>query len=276
MRIALTTLQKDDVSILNQNLTKELQEMSKNKTIKFYGPEMDRNLKVYKNYELLCRKQIMYSEGYCKYLGYPYIGFYYRPIKIEFINKSPRILVIHDIINMDIISHFTAKSLQLSRSKVFNLKGSTINDSHVQSEHRTSSTFSYLDDIEYPLVVRLNAFLERLTGLRMNNKQAENFQIVNYGIGGEYKPHYDWVEDRYLSDVEVGGSTVFPHLNIAVPPKKGSALFFTNLDENEHGDSLTLHAGCPVFFGSKWIANKWVHTKDQDMNFLQTVPSMWT
>ncbi|XP_052086512.1 prolyl 4-hydroxylase subunit alpha-2-like [Mytilus californianus] len=128
----------------------------------------------------------------------------------------------------------------------------------------------------------------------MNNKQAENFQIVNYGIGGEYKPHYDWFEDRYvssrmhtgtnriltilfyLSNVEFGGSTVFPHLNIAVPPKKGSALFFTNLDEKGHGDSLTLHAGCPVFFGSKWIANKWVHTKDQDMKFLQTVPSVWT
>ncbi|CAG2236444.1 P4HA [Mytilus edulis] len=211
MRIAFTTLQKDVDSKFKQNLTAELHAMVKNKTIKFYGPELDRNLKVNKNYEFLCRKQILYSEGYCKYLGYPFIGFYYRPIKIEIINKSPRIIVVHDIINVDVISHFTAKS----------------------------------------------------------------FQIVNYGIGGEYKPHYDWVEEKYLSDVEIGGSTVFPHLNIAVPPKKGSALFFTNLDEKGHGDSFTLHAGCPVFFGSKWIANKWVHTKDQDMNFLQTVPSVW-
>ncbi|XP_063406561.1 prolyl 4-hydroxylase subunit alpha-1-like isoform X2 [Mytilus trossulus] len=272
MRIAFTTLQKDDDSKFKQNLTAELHAMLKNKTIKFYGPELDRNLKVNKNYEFLCRKQILYSEGYCKYLGYPFIGFYYRPIKIEIINISPRIIVVHDIINIDVISHFTAKSFQLSRSEVVNLKG---NDSNVQSDHRTSSTFKYLDDTDYPSVGRLNNFLERLTGLRMNKKQADHFQIVNYGIGGEYKPHYDWVEEKYLSDVEIGGSTVFPHLNIAVPPKKGSALFFTNLDEKGHGDTLTLHAGCPVFFGSKWIANKWVHTKDQDMNFLQTVPSVW-
>ncbi|XP_071142095.1 prolyl 4-hydroxylase subunit alpha-1-like [Mytilus edulis] len=293
MRIAFTTLQKDDDSKFKQNLTAELHAMVKNKTIKFYGPEQDRNLKVNKNYEFLCRRQILYSQGYCKYLSYPFIGFYYRPIKIEIINKSPRIIVVHDIINVDVISHFTAKSFQLSRSEVVNIKSRTINDSNVQSEHRTSSTFKYLDDTDYPAVGRLNNFLERLTGLKMNNKQADHFQIVNYGIGGEYKPHYDWVEERYvssrmhtgtnriltvlfyLSDVEVGGSTVFPHLNIAVPPKKGSALFFTNLDETGHGDSLTLHAGCPVFFGSKWIANKWVHTKDQDMNFLQTVPSVW-
>ncbi|VDI11673.1 Hypothetical predicted protein [Mytilus galloprovincialis] len=146
MRIAFTTLQKDDDSKFKQNLTAELHAIVKNKTIQFYGPELDRNLKVNKNYEFLCRKQ-------------------------------------------------------LSRSEVVNLKGRTINDSNVQSDHRTSSTFKYLDDTDYPSVGRLNNFLERLTGLRMNNKQADNFQIVNYGIGGEYKPHYDWVEERYVSQI---------------------------------------------------------------------------
>ncbi len=33
-----------------------------------------------------------------------------------------------------------------------------------------------------------------------------------------------------------------------------------NLHEGQ-GDSMTLHAGCPVLHGSKWVANLWVHEK---------------
>ncbi|VDI65780.1 Hypothetical predicted protein, partial [Mytilus galloprovincialis] len=71
---------------------------------------------------------------------------------------------------------------------------------------------------------------------------AEPFQIVNYGIGGMYHPHYDSNEKRvpdvfnetkypelrgagdriatwlyYLNDVKIGGATVFPVVNTRVP-----------------------------------------------------------
>lgn len=35
----------------------------------------------------------------------------------------------------------------------------------------------------------LNARLESFTGL--SSEKAESFQIVNYGLGGHYLPHYD-------------------------------------------------------------------------------------
>ena len=62
----------------------------------------------------------------------------------------------------------------------------------------------------------------------------------------------------YLSDVEAGGHTVFPQPGISVKPMEGSALFWWNLRPQDNYDSRISHLGCPVMYGNKWIANKWV------------------
>ncbi|CAI7999267.1 Prolyl 4-hydroxylase subunit alpha-1 [Geodia barretti] len=98
---------------------------------------------------------------------------------------------------------------------------------------------------------------------------AEQLQVVNYGIGGHYEPHYDFGTDEasftdgkdrnriatvlfYLSDVELGGATVFPIVGARIQPFKGDAAFWWNLKKSGEGDMLTRHAGCPVLVGTKW------------------------
>lgn len=113
-------------------------------------------------------------------------------------------------------------------------------------------------------------------------EEYEHLQIANYGIGGHYQSHQDpmfvykepgflvySVEHKdsppyvtgdrlatfmlYLSDVPKGGWTAFPRLGIAVPPSKGSAVFWFNIKRSGKSDMAMLHGGCPVVLGSKWV-----------------------
>ncbi|KAI4887264.1 hypothetical protein NFI96_021659 [Prochilodus magdalenae] len=72
------------------------------------------------------------------------------------------------------------------------------------------------------------------------------------------------VQYERLSSVEAGGSTAFIYANFSVPVVENSALFWWNLHRNGQGNGDTLHAGCPVLIGDKWVANKWVHEYGQE------------
>ena len=67
----------------------------------------------------------------------------------------------------------------------------------------------------------------------------------------------------YLSDVIAGGRTLLPQLGLSVKPVKGSALYWISMGPNHHYDSRAVHLGCPVIYGNKWIANKWIKINAQ-------------
>ncbi len=110
---------------------------------------------------------------------------------------------------------------------------------------------------------------------------AEGLQVLRYGPGDEYKPHFDWFDPEqpgpskhmehggqrvgtlvmYLSDVEEGGGTSFPNIGLEVRPHKGGAVFFADIDELGAPDQQTLHAGLPVIKGVKIIATKWMRQR---------------
>uniref|UniRef100_A0A8C8A692 procollagen-proline 4-dioxygenase n=1 Tax=Otus sunia TaxID=257818 RepID=A0A8C8A692_9STRI len=109
----------------------------------------------------------------------------------------------------------------------------------------------------------------------------QSLAVANYGMGGQYEPHFDFSRRpfdstlksegnrlatflNYMSDVEAGGATVFPDFGAAIWPKKGTAVFWYNLFRSGEGDYRTRHAACPVLVGCKWVSNKWFHERGNE------------
>ena len=62
----------------------------------------------------------------------------------------------------------------------------------------------------------------------------------------------------YLNDVNAGGGTGFPKLDIEIKANKGDVLVFHNtLQESTDINPRSLHAGLPVIEGEKWAINLW-------------------
>jgi prolyl 4-hydroxylase len=128
------------------------------------------------------------------------------------------------------------------------------------------------------VVARVEARLARLCSWPVEN--GEGIQILQYGPGAEYRPHYDYFDPRepgtatilkrgghrvativmYLSEPARGGGTVFPDIGLEVGPRRGNAVFFSY--DIPHPDSKTLHGGSPVQEGEKWIATKWLRENE--------------
>jgi prolyl 4-hydroxylase len=68
----------------------------------------------------------------------------------------------------------------------------------------------------------------------------------------------------YLSDVDAGGGTNFPNLDITIMPKRGRALLWPSvLDSNPFNkDGRLMHQALPVEAGVKYAANGWIHMYD--------------
>ncbi|NWV67860.1 P4HA3 hydroxylase, partial [Malurus elegans] len=199
-----------------------------------------------------------------------------QPAKKETVRLRPLVALYHDFIS-DAEAE-TIKGLAgpwLQRSVVAS------GEKQQKADYRISKS-AWLKDTADPVVRALDRRIAALTGLDLRPPYAEYLQVVNYGLGGHYEPHFDHATSLksplyrmksgnriatvmiYLSPVEAGGSTAFIYANFSVPVVKNAALFWWNLRRNGDGDGDTLHAGCPVLAGSKWVANKWIHEHGQE------------
>lgn len=65
----------------------------------------------------------------------------------------------------------------------------------------------------------------------------------------------------YLNDVDAGGEITFPEIGFAVSPRKGNAVYFEYCDGAGQLDGRTLHVGCPMQAGEKWVVTKWMRQR---------------
>ena len=152
----------------------------------------------------------------------------------------------------------------------------------IVSEIRTSRGM-FFEEEESPLIRRIEYRVSQLMNVPVEH--AEGLQVLHYGPGQEYREHYDFFGRNspaarnnristliiYLNDVEEGGETVFPLLQLAVKPKRGSALYFEYFYRNQELNDLTLHSSAPVVRGEKWVATQWM--RRQRVRTIGSIPS---
>ncbi|KAK0087136.1 hypothetical protein PV325_001697 [Microctonus aethiopoides] len=262
---------KNDITLTNQFTVVE-------KKIKTVDEMTERE-----RYEMLCRGEVpmspkMQKNLKCRYVdrGIPFLKI--APFKEEEAYLEPRIVIYHDVIYDEEID--TIKRMAQPRFKRATVQNYKTGELEI-ANYRISKS-AWLQEHEHKYVQAVSRRVEHMTSLTVDT--AEELQVVNYGIGGHYEPHFDFARREetnafkslgtgnriatvlyYMSDVEQGGGTVFTAINISLWPKKGSAAFWYNLKPNGEGDYKTRHAACPVLTGSKWVANKWLHERGQEL-----------
>lgn len=235
-------------------------------------------------YERLCQnhgshpKHFQNPRCFCDYFTGGNPGLFLCPSKREVLSLHPFVVLYHDFITDKEAEDIKALAQPgLRRSVVAS------GERQATADYRISKS-AWLKDSSHAVTGKLDQRISMVTGLNVNHPFGEYLQVVNYGIGGHYEPHFDHATvptspvyklntgNRvatfmiYLSSVEAGGSTAFIYANFSVPVVEKAAIFWWNLHRNGEGDVDTLHAGCPVLVGDKWVANKWIHEYGQEFN----------
>uniref|UniRef100_A0A8C5GFY9 procollagen-proline 4-dioxygenase n=1 Tax=Gouania willdenowi TaxID=441366 RepID=A0A8C5GFY9_GOUWI len=235
-------------------------------------------------YEALCRgeglqmNEARRSRLYCRYQdGNRNPRLLLKPMMEEDEWDSPRIVRYLNVLSEEEIGKIKELAKpRLSRATVRDPKTGVL----TTANYRVSKS-AWLEADDDPVIDRVNQRIEDITGLAVDT--AELLQVANYGVGGQYEPHFDFSRKdepdafkrlgtgnrvatflNYMSDVEAGGATVFPDFGAAIWPRKGTAVFWYNLYRSGEGDYRTRHAACPVLVGSKWVSNKWIHERGQE------------
>ncbi|XP_017005365.2 prolyl 4-hydroxylase subunit alpha-2 [Drosophila takahashii] len=186
------------------------------------------------------------------------------PLKEEEISRNPLIWLYHDVIYNSEIAQLT----NLTRDEM--ILGTTDN---YTTPDQVSRLFyvKVTDDDGGNLDKTLINRMADISGLDVGN--TTSLARINYGLGSYFPEHSDYVDPRlhpelseegdrlmtflfYVTDVPLGGATIFPDAKLAIQPKKGSALFWYNLHNNGEPNPLTRHAVCPMILGSRWVLVK--------------------
>ena len=193
-----------------------------------------------------------------------------REVTVIVTLAEPRVVVFGNLLSGEECDEIIALArTRLARSETVQ----TATGATEVNEARTSQGM-FFDRGEHPVCKRIELRMAALLNWPVEN--GEGLQVLRYGPGAEYKPHYDYFDPDqagtptilkrggqrvaslvcYLSTPALGGATVFPDVKLDVAPLKGNAVFFSY--DRPHPLTRSLHGGAPVIEGEKWVATKWL------------------
>ncbi|KAL4281911.1 hypothetical protein GQ457_03G030860 [Hibiscus cannabinus] len=205
----------------------------------------------------------------------------------EVLSWEPRAFIYHNLLSKEECEYLIKLAKpHMAKSTVVDSKTGKSKDSRV----RTSSGM-FLRRGQDKIIRDIEKRIADYTFIPIEH--GEGLQVLHYEVGQKYDAHFDYFLDEfntknggqrmatmlmYLSDVEVGGETIFPAAKgnisavpwwnelsecgkqgLAVKPKMGDALLFWSMRPDATLDPSSLHGGCRVITGNKWSSTKWMH-----------------
>lgn len=142
-----------------------------------------------KLYELACRGELKPSDDILSQLTCQYVVnnvpfLLIGPMKLEQVSLDPYIVVYHDVT-------YDSEIEVLKRMAKPRFKRATVQNhktGELEVAHYRISKSAWLKDEEHEVVRNIVRRVVDMTQLDMST--AEELQVVNYGIGGHYEPHY--------------------------------------------------------------------------------------
>lgn len=198
-----------------------------------------------------------------------------RDVRVLLRIARPTIAVLDNVLGPDECDALMSMAVpRLERSAVVGVADGV----NTVMDIRTSDG-AYFQRAENELIRRIDARAAAI--MRLPEDRGEGLQVMRYGAGGEYLPHFDYFQPdekgsqphlatggqrvstliMYLHDVEAGGETIFPRIDFSYVPRKGQALYFEYTAADGSLDPLSLHGGAPVAKGEKWIVTKWMRER---------------
>ena len=172
------------------------------------------------------------------------------------------------------------KIIEIGRPNLVNSLVANPNNNEVDNKVRTSKQY-WISRKSNELLNTISKRVSDKLNIPQNNQ--EKLQILHYDPGQFYKKHYDACIDNtknckddievrgprdittfiYLEDVNNGGETAFNNVGIKVRPKKGTAIFWRNLNDSKtKRHPCSLHQALPPE-EEKWALTIWSRTKEQ-------------
>jgi len=195
-----------------------------------------------------------------------------NPLFIKIKNKNIQLYKINNFLN----NEECKKLIQIINTNL--IKSQLTNKDEPDKKFRTSSTHFF--NMNYSLVEYVNNKICNI--MKISKNKCEKLQGQKYVIGEEFKEHLDyfskdkeynhlhlinggqrtWTFMIYLNDVKEGGETEFTQIDITIKPKKGMALIWNNLNDNNNENIYTKHRGKPIITGEKYIITTWFRQED--------------
>lgn len=192
-------------------------------------------------------------------------------------SEEPRVVAFTGMLRTELCGFLISLAPgRLEPAKVYD----PIRRTDVVMAHRSNTLANFdLRRVEFAHVL-VQSRMSAACGIPVKHMEAP--AVLHYSPGEQIADHYDFVDPNtapdyaaeiarngqrlitfllYLNDDYDGGETAFTKLGFSHRGRAGDGLYFVNALPDMQPDLRTMHAGCPVTRGEKWIITQFIRNR---------------